>query len=111
MGGENLEALTSQMSTLADGFENRDASPLIRAVTASGGDGPTDDEVAALNASLFARAAPDVLAAVARSLPALYEVPGERRQTARYRCWPSSASTTATWRPSPGWRAFCRVCE
>lgn len=72
--GENLEALAAQMSTLADGFENRDASALIRGVTASGGDGPTDDEVAALNASLFARNDPDVLAAVARSLPALYEV-------------------------------------
>ena len=46
-------------------------------MTASGGDGPTDDEIAALNASLFARNAPDVLAAVARSLPALYEVRGE----------------------------------
>ena len=76
--GENLDALTSQMSTLADGFENRDASALIRGVTASGGDGPTDDEIAALNASLFARNDPDVLAAVARSLPALYEVQGER---------------------------------
>ena len=75
--GENLEALTAQMSTLADGFENRDASPLIRGVTASGGAGPTDDEIAALNASLFARNDPDVLAAVARSLPVLYEVPGE----------------------------------
>ncbi|MYH30883.1 MAG: alpha/beta hydrolase [Acidobacteria bacterium] len=75
--GENLEALASQMSTLADGFENRDASGLIRGVVGSGGDGPTDAEVAALNASLFARNDPDVLAAVARSLPALYEVPGE----------------------------------
>ena len=50
---------------------------LIRGVTASGGDGPTDDEIAALNASLFARNDPDALAAVARSLPALYEVRGE----------------------------------
>ena len=62
---------------LADGFENQDASALIRGVTASGGDGPTDDEMAALNASLFARNDPDALAAVARSLPALYEVRGE----------------------------------
>lgn len=75
--GENLGTLTSQMSTLAEGFENRDASALIRGVTTSGGEGPTDDEIAALNASLFARNDPDVLAAVARSLPALYEVPGE----------------------------------
>ena len=76
--GENLDALTSQMSTLADGFENRDASALIRGVTASGADGPTDDEVAALNASLFVRNDPDALAAVARGLPALYDVQGER---------------------------------
>ena len=75
--GENLEALASQMSTLADGFENEDASALIRGVTASGGEGPTDDEIAALNASLFARNDPEALAAVARSIPALYEVEGE----------------------------------
>ena len=75
--GENLDVLTSQMLALADGFENEDASALIRGVTASRGDGPTDDEIAALNASLFARNDPDVLAAVARSLPALYEVRGE----------------------------------
>ena len=75
--GENLEALASQMSTLAEGFENRDASALIRGVVGSGGDGPTDAEIAALNASLFARNDPDVLAAVARSLVALYEVTGE----------------------------------
>lgn len=75
--GDDLNAFTSQMTALADGFENEDASYLIRGVTASGGDGPTDDEIAALNASLFARNAPEVLAAVARSLPALYEVRGE----------------------------------
>ena len=38
---------------------------------------PTDHETAALNASLFARNDPDALAAVARSLPVLYEVRGE----------------------------------
>ena len=81
--GEDLDALTSQMSTLADGFENRDASALIRGVAASGGDGPTDAEIVALNASLFARNDPDVLAAVARSLPALYEVPGESLRAVR----------------------------
>ncbi len=75
--GENLEALTAEMLALADGFANRDASALIRGVTASGGDGPTDDEIAALSASLFARNDPDVLAAVARSLPELYDVRGE----------------------------------
>ena len=74
--GENLDALTTQMLALAEGFANGDASALIRGVTASGGNGPTDDEVAALNASLFARNEPAVLAAVARSLPALYEVRG-----------------------------------
>ena len=72
--GEDLGGLTTQMLTLAEGFANEDASALIRGVTASGGDGPTDDEVAALNASLFARNDPHALAAVARSLPALYEI-------------------------------------
>ncbi len=72
--GDDLDAFTSRMLALAAGFENEDAGALIRGVTSSGGDGPTDDEIAALNASLFARNAPDVLAAVARSLPTLYAV-------------------------------------
>ena len=78
--GEDLGGLTAQMLTLAEGFANEDASALIRGVTASGGDGPTDDEVAALNASLFARNDPHALAAVARSLPAPY---GIRRDSLR----------------------------
>lgn len=75
--GENLEVLTSQMLELAEGFANRDASALIRGVTSSGQGGPTDDEVAALNASLFARNDPQALAAVARGLPPLFEISGD----------------------------------
>lgn len=75
--GEDLTVLTSQMLALADGFAKRDASVLIRGVTSSGQQGPTDDEVAALNASLFARNDPEVLAAAARGLPPLFQVPAE----------------------------------
>jgi len=75
--GEDLEVVTSQMLALAEGFANKDASWLIRGVTSSGQNGPTDDEVAALNASLFARNDPQVLAAVARGLLPLYEISGD----------------------------------
>jgi pimeloyl-ACP methyl ester carboxylesterase len=75
--GADLEVFTSQMLELAEGFARDDASALIRGVTSSGQDGPTDDEVAALNASLFARNNPQALAGVARGLPALYEISGD----------------------------------
>jgi len=75
--GEDLEVVTSQLLALAEGFANKDASALIRGVTSSGQNGPTDDEVAALNASLFARNDPEVLAAVARGLPPLFEISGD----------------------------------
>lgn len=70
-----LKNITSLMLELADGFAKRDASPLIQRVT---GSRPTDEEVAAINASLFARNDPQVLAATARGLVPLYEVPAER---------------------------------
>jgi pimeloyl-ACP methyl ester carboxylesterase len=76
--GEDLDVLRSQMLALADGFANRDASVLIRGVRASGENGPSDAEVAALNASMFARNEPEVLAAAARGLLPLFEVSGDR---------------------------------
>jgi pimeloyl-ACP methyl ester carboxylesterase len=80
--GEDLGALTSQFEELAEGFARGDASALIRAATSSDQDGPTDDEVAALNASLFARNDPQVLAAVARGLPPLFEISGDSLRVA-----------------------------
>jgi pimeloyl-ACP methyl ester carboxylesterase len=72
--GEDLRPLDSELLTLAEGFEKRDASVLIRGVTSSGQNGPTDAEIAALNASIFARNDPQVLAAAARGLLPLYEI-------------------------------------
>lgn len=75
--GEDLQILRSEMLALAEGFDRRDASVLIRRVSSAGEKAPTDDEIAALNASLFARNDPQVLAAVARGLLPLFEVSGE----------------------------------
>jgi pimeloyl-ACP methyl ester carboxylesterase len=72
--GEDLKVLASQFSALADGFEKRDASWLIGAVSSSGQKGPSAEEVAAANASLFARNDGDALAAAARGLIPLYRV-------------------------------------
>ena len=72
--GVDLTGVTAQMLALADSFARKDASALIRAVLSSGQNGPTDEEVAALNASLFTRNDPQVLAAVARGLVPLFEV-------------------------------------
>jgi pimeloyl-ACP methyl ester carboxylesterase len=75
--GEHLPALTSQLNAQADAFDRRDASALIRGVL-TGGQGPSDAEVAAAQADLFSRNDPRVLAAIARSLPVLWRV--SRRQ-------------------------------
>jgi len=75
--GEDLKALASQFSALADGFEKKDASWLIRAVSSAGQKGPTAEEIAAANASLFARNDSDALAAAARGLLPLYQVPAD----------------------------------
>jgi pimeloyl-ACP methyl ester carboxylesterase len=80
--GEDLKVLTSQMQALAEGFAKGDASPLIRAVTGSGTNGPSADEIAAMNASLFARNDPQVLAAVARGLLPLYEISADSLRAA-----------------------------
>ena len=78
--GEELNVLRSQMTALADGFAHNDASALIRAVTSSGQNAPapTEAEVAALNASLFARNDPQALAAVARGMASLFDISAER---------------------------------
>jgi pimeloyl-ACP methyl ester carboxylesterase len=72
--GEDLKVLATQFSALADGFDKKDATWLIRAVSSSGQQGPTAEEIAAANASLFARNDSDALAAAARGLLPLYQV-------------------------------------
>ena len=72
--GEDLTATNAQMLALADSFARRDASYLIRGVTSGAANGPTDAEVAALSAALFARNDADALAAVARGYRPLVEV-------------------------------------
>jgi pimeloyl-ACP methyl ester carboxylesterase len=72
--GEDLTATNEQMLALADSFARRDASYLIRGVTAGGANGPSDAEVAALSAALFARNDADALAAVARGFLPLVDV-------------------------------------
>ena len=75
--GEDLTDLESQMLALAEGFARGDASVLIRGVTA-GETPPTEEQMKALNASLFARNAPEVLATVARGLPPLFQISADR---------------------------------
>jgi pimeloyl-ACP methyl ester carboxylesterase len=72
--GEDLKVLATQFSALADGFDKKDATWLIRAVSGSGQQGPTAEQIAAANASLFARNDSDALAAAARGLLPLYQV-------------------------------------
>jgi pimeloyl-ACP methyl ester carboxylesterase len=72
--GEDLTVANAQMLALADSFARRDASFLVRGVNAGSANGPTDAEVAALSASLFARNDADALAAVARGFLPLNEV-------------------------------------
>jgi pimeloyl-ACP methyl ester carboxylesterase len=76
--GDDPQEIKSLMLELADGFARRDASALLRRVGATGAKEPTKEEIAAMNASLFARNDPDVLAAVARGLVPLFTVPGAR---------------------------------
>jgi pimeloyl-ACP methyl ester carboxylesterase len=72
--GEDLTALTAQMTAMADGFDHRDAGAMIRGVFASAQGGPSDAEVAAAAADLFSRNDPKVLAAIARGLPPLWRI-------------------------------------
>ena len=75
--GDDLTELTSTMNMMADGFARRDASVLVRLVNSSSTAQPSEQEIAAMNAALFARNDPQALSAVARTLPALMKVPGD----------------------------------
>jgi pimeloyl-ACP methyl ester carboxylesterase len=72
--GERMAAFAAQMNAMADGFDRKDASALIRGVFTGAQGGPTDAEVAAATADLFSRNDPRVLAAIARSLPSLWQI-------------------------------------
>jgi len=76
--GDDLTELTAMMNAMADGFERRDASVLVRLVNSSATAQPSEQEIAAMNAALFARNDPQALSAVARTLPALMKVPADR---------------------------------
>jgi pimeloyl-ACP methyl ester carboxylesterase len=75
--GDDVRPITSQMLTVADGLAARDASVLMRILTPADKPVPTGDEAATATADLFSRNDPQVLGAIARSLPTLYEVPGK----------------------------------
>lgn len=72
--GENLSALTAQLNALADGFDRRDASGLIRGVQRGRQGEPSDADVVAATADLFSRNDPQVLAVMARTLPSLWQI-------------------------------------
>ena len=76
--GDDLTELTAMMNAMADGFARRDASVLVSLVNSSATAKPSEQEVAAMNAALFARNDPQALSAVARTLPALMKVPGDQ---------------------------------
>jgi len=71
--GEDLTAITSLMTALADGFAKRDATALISRVN-SGQAEPSAAEIAAMNASLFARNDHLALSACARGMARLFNV-------------------------------------
>jgi len=78
--GEHLQALQTQLNAMADAFERKDASALIRGVFADAKGGPSDAEVAAAAADLLSRNDPHVLAVMARTLPSLWDVSREQLQ-------------------------------
>lgn len=76
--GDDLQPLTSQMMAMADGFDRGDASGLIGAVSATAAGGPSAADLAAATADLFARNDPQLLAVIARGLPALWQVSADQ---------------------------------
>ena len=71
--GEYLPQLTANMRAMADGFDRRDASGLLGAVS-GGPSGMTDAQLAAATEDLFTRNDPKVLAVIARGSPPLWQV-------------------------------------
>jgi pimeloyl-ACP methyl ester carboxylesterase len=81
--GEDPKEFRSQMLAMAEGFDKKDASALIRGVRSGAEAAPTETEVAALNAELFSRNPPDVLAAVARGMLPLWDVSANRLRASK----------------------------
>ena len=75
--GDEARETKSMLLSLADGFDKKDATALIRGVQAGGGT-LTEEQIAAANADLFTRNPPQVLAAIARGLLPLYDVQADR---------------------------------
>src|SRR6185436_6640745 len=73
--GENPQQIRSEMLALSEAFSKRDATALIRGVSAGGQTALSDQQVAAANAALFARNDGDALAAAAKGLIPLFDVP------------------------------------
>lgn len=80
---ENLPGFRTQMLAMAEGFDQKDASVLIRGVRSGAESAPTAAEVAALNAELFSRNPPEVLAAVARGMLPLWDVSADRLRSSK----------------------------
>jgi pimeloyl-ACP methyl ester carboxylesterase len=76
--GDEAHETKAMLLRLADSFERKDATELIRGVRLDGKTGLTDEQVAAANADLFARNPPEVLAAIARGLLPLYDVTADQ---------------------------------
>jgi pimeloyl-ACP methyl ester carboxylesterase len=72
--GEDLRALTTRLEEAAAAFDRGDAGVLVRALTPPGQAAPTDEQIAAANASLFARNEPKVLGAVMRGMIQINEI-------------------------------------
>ncbi len=72
--GEDLRAFTAQTQELAAAFEDEDAGLMLRLMTPPEEAPPTEEEIAAVSASLFARNDPKALAAVSRSMTELAKV-------------------------------------
>jgi pimeloyl-ACP methyl ester carboxylesterase len=80
--GEDLSGLHDQLFQLAVAFASGDAGALVRAVLGVGDGQPADAEIIALGKALFERNDPQALAAAARQLPLLYDLPGEKLRKA-----------------------------
>ena len=72
--GEDLREFTAQTQELAAAFEDEDAGLMLRLMTPPGEAPPTEEEIAAVSASVFARNDPRALAAVGRSMTELAKV-------------------------------------
>jgi pimeloyl-ACP methyl ester carboxylesterase len=78
--GENTGPIRTLMNDMADGFAKHDATALVRGVTANGQDGTSlsTAEITAASQALFARNDADALAACARAMTTLFEIPKDR---------------------------------